>query len=218
MIPGAVCEPVDRRANRANEACPRGRPGHDPDLTILLRDILNPWHCPQGSVHGSPQLAFEGFHAEKLSNRDVHPPSPRPGTLGVPISPNASEIRVVHAADPHLRESAIDLIVRDSLDRTHGDDRPAWLLGLRLRLARPRLGRERAIAPSSRMEDVQHTDSRSSSDDHDRRQVEGEAEKHQHGGRTDTPQHRMNDDPVAEPARKTAHGITNPGRPRGPPR
>src|SRR5436190_23222001 len=71
--------------------------------------------------------------------------------------------------------------------------------------ARGRLRRKWAVAPSSRMKDVQHADSGTDREDHDRRKLKREAEQHQHGPRTHTPQDRMGDDPAAEPVQQTAN-------------
>ncbi len=77
--------------------------------------------------------------------------------------------------------------------RVHSRER---LLGLHSYRVRTRFCRKWAVAPSLRMEDVQHADGSSGSDDPDRRQIESKAEEHQRDCRAQAPQDRMNHDPV----------------------
>ena len=60
------------------------------------------------------------------------------------------------------------------------------------------------------MNDVQHTDGGSGSDDHDRCQIESKSEEYQHDSRGHAPPDRMNHDPVTEPAQQTAHLLPHP--------
>jgi hypothetical protein len=60
------------------------------------------------------------------------------------------------------------------------------------------------------MKDVEHGDGGSRSRDDDRRQIDGEAENDQHDSRAHGPQDRMFQDPVTEPAPKTAHLLVQP--------
>jgi hypothetical protein len=72
---------VNDRGSSSHEAFARWRTSHKPDLAVLLTDALYTWHSGQRYGHALPQLAFEGFFAKELGNRDKHQPPRLPGAF-----------------------------------------------------------------------------------------------------------------------------------------
>lgn len=60
------------------------------------------------------------------------------------------------------------------------------------------------------MKEVEHGDRGSECNEDDRRQIEGDAEDDQQDSGTYGPQDRMDENPVTETARKTAHRYSSP--------